>query len=190
MKMAKIAVIVTDMFEDSEYWKPVKAFRDAGHTVINVGFLKGYEAKGKTEHTKVVIDRALKDSTADEFDALFIPGGFSPDMLRIDEEAVRFVREFMEDSRPVMAICHGPQLLITARTLIGRKVTGFRSIIQDIKNAGAEFIDAPVVEDGNLISSRDPRDIPDFIRASLKLLQNGAAEEVGDEMKVDIMRMV
>lgn len=187
--MAKIAVIVTDMFEDSEYWKPVRAFRDAGHTVINVGFAKDYEATGKTEHTKVTIDRAIKDVSADDFGALFIPGGFSPDMLRADEGAVRFVGQFMEENRPVLAICHGPQLLITARTLMGRKVTGYKSIIQDIKNAGAEFIDAEVVEDGNLISSRDPRDLPAFIEAGLKMLKNGASEKVQD-VEVEIMRMV
>ncbi len=186
--MAKIAVIVTDMFEDSEYWKPVAAFRKAGHTVINVGLVKDYQAKGKTEHTKVIIDLAVKDASADDFDALLIPGGFSPDMLRSYDEAVRFVREFMEENRPVMAICHGPQLLITARTLIGRRVTGYTSIIQDIKNAGAEFVDAAVVEDGNLISSRDPRDIPAFIEASLKMLKNGSLEKV-DDLEVEIMRV-
>jgi len=186
--MAKIAVIVTDMFQDSEYWKPVRAFREAGHTVINVGFAKDYVATGKPEETKVTIDRAVKDVSADDFDALFIPGGFSPDMLRSYEEAVRFVREFMEDNRPVMAICHGPQLLITARTLIGRKLTGYKSIIQDIKNAGAEFVDAEVVEDGNLVSSRDPGDLPAFIKASLKLLKNGASEKV-DDVEIEIMRV-
>jgi protease I len=186
--MAKIAVIVTDMFEDSEYWKPVRAFREAGHTIINVGFAKDYVAKGKTEGTKVTIDLAVKDTTADDFDALLIPGGFSPDMLRSYDEAVRFVREFMEDNRPVMAICHGPQLLITARTLIGRKITGYKSIIQDIKNAGAEFVDAAVVEDGNLISSRDPGDIPAFIEAGLKLLKNGATTKV-DDVEIEIMRV-
>lgn len=186
--MVTIAVIVTDMFEDSEYWKPVRAFREAGHKVVNVGFIEGSTVTGKTEHTTVTIDRAVKDVSADEYDALFIPGGYSPDRLRVYDEAVRFVREFMEQNRIVLSICHAPQLLITARMLIGRKVTGFTSIIQDIKNAGAEFVDAPVVEDGNLISSRNPGDLPAFIEASLRVLKNGATEKV-DDVEIEIMRV-
>lgn len=186
--MATIAVIVTDLFEDSEYWKPVKAFQEAGHTVINVGLSKGAVVTGKTDGTKVAIDRAVVDSSAGEYDALFIPGGYSPDKLRVDDEAVRFVREFMEKNRIVLSICHAPQILITARMLMGRKVTGYRSIIQDIKNAGAEFVDAPVVEDANLISSRNPGDLPAFIEASLRRLKNGASDTV-DDMEIEVMRV-
>jgi protease I len=90
--------------------------------------------------------------------------------LRANADAVRFAKEFVESGKPVFAICHAPQLLITAQVLQGRRITGWKSIVQDIKNAGAEFIDAEVVEDGNLISSRSPQDIPAFIRASLKRL--------------------
>ncbi len=106
-----------------------------------------------------------------DFDALLIPGGYSPDKLRADEDAVRFVKDFVESGKPVFSICHAPQLLITAQVLKGRKVTGWKSIVQDIKNAGAIFLDQEVVEDGNLISSRSPQDIPAFIRAMLKKLQ-------------------
>jgi protease I len=186
--MATIAVIVTDLFEDSEYWKPVRAFREAGHTVINVGLSRGAVVTGKTDATKVTIDRAVVDSSADEYDALFIPGGYSPDKLRVDDEAVRFVREFMEKDRIVLSICHAPQLLITARMLMGRKVTGYTSIIQDIKNAGAEFVDAPVVEDMNLISSRNPGDLAAFIEASLRKLKNGASDRI-DDMEIEVMRV-
>jgi protease I len=91
--------------------------------------------------------------------------------LRVDDAAVKFVREFVERDKPVFAICHAPQLLITAQVLQGRKITGWKSIIQDIKNAGAEFIDQEVVEDGNLISSRHPGDLPAFIKAALKKLK-------------------
>jgi protease I len=186
--MARIAVIVTDLFEDSEYWKPVRAFREAGHTVVNVGLKEGSAVSGKTEDTKVTIDRSVGDVSVDDFDALLIPGGYSPDKLRVDDRAVGFVREFMEKNRTVLAICHAPQLLITARTLIGRKVTGYKSVIQDIKNAGAEFVDAEVVEDGNLISSRNPGDLPAFIEASLRKLKNGAADRV-DDIEVEVMRV-
>jgi protease I len=91
--------------------------------------------------------------------------------LRVDENVVRFTREFVNSGKPVFAICHAPQLLITAQVLEGRKITGYTSIIQDIKNAGAEFIDKEVVEDGNLISSRNPGDIPAFINACVKKLK-------------------
>lgn len=168
--MSKIAVIITDMFEDVEYTGPAEGFRGAGHELVHVGLEKGKTVKGKKKGTPVTIDRAVSDAFADEFDALLIPGGFSPDMLRVDEKAVDFVRAFMDSGKPVFSICHGPQLLITADVLRGRKCTGWTSIIQDIKNAGAEFIDQEVVEDGNLISSRNPSDVPAFTKAALARL--------------------
>jgi len=91
--------------------------------------------------------------------------------LRVDDHVVRFVKEFVDSGKPVCLICHAPQLLITAQVLKGRKITGWKSLIQDIKNAGAEFIDQEVVEDGNLISSRSPADLPAFIRACSKKLK-------------------
>ena len=169
--MSKIAVIITDLFEDSEYTEPAKAFRDAGHDLIHIGFEKGNTVKGKKKGTPVKIDRALDEVSAGDFDALLIPGGFSPDQLRADENAVGFVRDFMENDKPVFSICHGPQLLITADVIRGKKITGYTSIIQDLKNAGAEFLDQEVVEDGNLVSSRNPGDLPAFINASLAKLK-------------------
>ena len=112
----------------------------------------------------------MQDVSVEGFDALLIPGGYSPDKLRAHDAAMRFVREFMERGKLVFAICHAPQLLITAQVLTGRRVTGWKSIIQDIKNAGAEFVDREVVEDGNLISSRSPADLPAFIQALLQRL--------------------
>ncbi len=169
--MSKIAVIITNMFEDSEYSQPVNAFKKAGHKIINVGLKEGEVVKGKKKGTLVKIDKAVTDVSVDDFDALLIPGGYSPDKLRANEEAVKFTKEFAESGKPIFSICHGPQLLITAQALKGRKITGWKSIIQDIKNAGAEFIDQEVVEDENLISSRHPGDIPAFIRTSLKKLK-------------------
>ncbi len=170
--MKRIAVIIDDLFEDSEYAEPAKAFLDNGHDLTHVGLKPGVTVEGKKEGTKVLIDVGVKDVRADDFDALLIPGGFSPDNLRVDLDAVRFVGQFMKSDKPVFSICHGPQLLITANVLRGRKVTGWTSIIQDIKNAGAQFVDGEVVEDGNLITSRNPNDIPAFIKASLKKLES------------------
>ncbi len=168
--MARIAAIVTDMFEDSEYLEPVRAFREAGHEVVNVGLEEGAKVKGKREGAEISIVRSVRGTAIEEFDALLIPGGYSPDKLRVDETAVRFVGDFLRSGKPVFSICHGPQLLVTADVLRGRRLTGYKSIIQDIKNAGAEFVDDQVVEDGNLISSRNPGDLPAFIDAALNKL--------------------
>ena len=169
--MSKVAVIITEMFEDSEYTKPAEAFKKAGHELIHVGLEKGKTVKGKKEKTPVTIDVAVKDVAVDDFDALLIPGGYSPDKLRADDTAVQFVKQFVESGKPVFSICHAPQILITAGVLRKRKITGWKSIAQDIKNAGAIFIDQEVVEDGNLISSRSPGDLPAFIKASLQRLK-------------------
>jgi len=168
--MARIAVIIADLFEDSEYTEPVAAFREAGHEVIHVGLQSGVTAKGKKKGTAVRVETTPAESPADSFDALLIPGGYSPDKLRADEGAVEFVRTFMASGKPVFSICHGPQLLITAKALEGRNVTGWKSIIQDIIYAGGNFLDQEVVVDGNLVSSRSPRDLPAFIKASLAKL--------------------
>ncbi len=168
--MSTIAVIITEMFQDQEYLDPAKAFKKAGHDLVHVGLKAGATVKGEKKGTPVKIDKAVKDVSVDEFDALFIPGGYSPDKLRVDEDAVRFAAGFVKSGKPVFAICHAAQLLITAQVLSGRTVTGWKSIIQDIKNAGANFVDQEVVEDGNLVSSRSPADLPAFIKASLKKL--------------------
>lgn len=166
-----IAVIIDDFFEDAEYIQPTDAFKKAGYTLVHIGLKKGKIVESKKQRTKVRIDEAVKDVSAGEFDALLIPGGYSPDKLRVDEDAVQFVKDFVESGKPVFSICHAPQLLITAQVLKGRRITGWKSIVQDIKNAGAVFLDQEVVEDGNLISSRSPQDLPVFIKASLQKLQ-------------------
>lgn len=167
--MAKVAVIIDDMFEDIEYTSPVNALKKEGHKVINIGLKENSVVKGKKKGTPVRIDKSPAKAKVEDFDALLIPGGYSPDKLRSHHEAVNFVKKFVKSGKPVFMICHGPQLLITADVLKGRKITGWKSIIQDIKNAGAEFVDKSLVVDGNLVSSRSPRDLPDFIRALLKL---------------------
>ena len=170
--MSKIAVLIDDLFEDVEYTKPTMAYTDAGHEIIHVGLKKEKKVKGKKKGTKVEIDEAVADANIDDFDALFIPGGYSPDKLRAKKEPVNFVKSFVESGKPVFIICHGAQLLITASVLNNRKVTGWKSIKVDIENAGAEYIDEKVVVDDNIISSRSPRDLPAFIRKTLEKLKN------------------
>ena len=168
--MARIAVIIGDLFEDSEYTEPVAALRKAGHEIVHVGLEKGAIVKGKKRGTVVTIDTTPVESGADSFDALLIPGGYSPDKLRANESAVNFVSDFMRADKPVFSICHGPQILITAKALEGKRVTGWKSITQDIIYAGGNFVDEEVVVDGNLVSSRSPKDLPAFIKASLEKL--------------------
>jgi len=169
--MSKVGVVIADMFEDSEYAQPAEALKKAGHELIHVGLKSGETVKGAKQGTPVKVEKTAKEVRVGDFDALLIPGGYSPDKLRVDEHVVGFVKEFVESGKPVCLICHAPQLLITAQVLKGRKITGWKSLIQDIKNAGAEFIDQEVVEDSNLISSRSPADLPAFIRACIKKLK-------------------
>lgn len=167
----KIAVLLTDSFEDSEYEDPAKAFKEAGHSLTVIEGVKGKVVEGKKGDARVEIDACIDEVKPSEFDALFIPGGFSPDILRADQRYVSFTKAFMDEKKPVFAICHGPQLLISAEALKDRDVTGYTSIKVDLVNAGANFHDKEVVVcGGQLVTSRTPDDIPAFTRESLKLL--------------------
>ncbi len=168
--MAKIAVIIDDLYEDSEYSEPSSAFKKEGHQIIHIGLMKNKKVTGKRNKITVRIDEKISDVAVDDFDALLIPGGFSPDKLRAYEEPVEFVRSFVKSGKPIFMICHGPQLLISAIVLEGRTITGWKSIKQDIINAGAEYQDQEVVIDDNLVSSRSPADMPAFIRECLAKL--------------------
>lgn len=168
----KVATVITDMFEDSEFTSPEKAFKEAGHEVVTIEKEEGKEVTGKNKDATVKIDESIDDVNADDFDALFIPGGFSPDILRADDRFVKFAKKFMDSGKPVFAICHGPQLLITARTLEGRKATGYKSIQVDMDYAGADVQDEEVVVCKNqLVTSRSPDDLPAFNRESVNLLK-------------------
>ncbi|MEF8848270.1 MAG: type 1 glutamine amidotransferase domain-containing protein [Candidatus Thermoplasmatota archaeon] len=169
--MSKVAVLVDEWFEDSEYTKPKNAFIKSGHKIVNVGLKKGKIVQGKRNKAEVKIDLSIKDAKVDDFDALLIPGGYSPDKLRAYEKPVDFVKGFFNKNKPVFAICHAPQLLISAKVLDGKNITGWKSIIQDIKNAGANFLDKKVVIDDNLVSSRSPKDLQAFIKKSLEKLE-------------------
>ncbi len=170
--MAKIATLLTDMFEDVEYTDPTKAFNDAGHEVFTIEKQAGKEVTGKQGEAVVTIDKGIDEVSPDDFDALFLPGGFSPDQLRADDRFVKFSKAFMDAKKPVFAICHGPQLLITAKALEGRKATGYKSIQVDMEYAGAHVVDEEVVVcQDQLVTSRQPDDIPAFNRESLRVLE-------------------
>ena len=166
----KIACVLGPKFEDSEFKDPYEAFRGAGHEITVVGLEAGTQLEGDKGTVKATVDKSFKDVKPDQFDALFIPGGSSPDKLRAHDDAVAFVKAFMRAGKPVFAICHGPQLLLTADEYQNHRMTAWKTIQGDLQKAGANVVDEEVVVDRNLVTSRQPSDIPAFIRESLKVL--------------------
>lgn len=168
----KIAVVLDNLFEDVEFTSPVEAFKKEGHEITVIGKEAG-TVKGKSEDTAVQIDKAISDVKPEDFDALLIPGGFSPDMLRGDEQGRfgEFTKHFVQNEKPVFAICHGPQLLIDTDLLKGKKLTSYLSVRKDLENAGATVVDESVVVDSNIVTSRTPDDLEDFNRESVNLLK-------------------
>ncbi|MCS3405983.1 type 1 glutamine amidotransferase domain-containing protein [Serratia sp. AKBS12] len=167
----KIAVLITDEFEDAEFTSPADAFRQAGHQVITIEKQAGKTVKGKKGEASVTIDKAIDEVHAADFDALLLPGGHSPDALRGDDRFVEFTRQFADSGKPIFAICHGPQLLISADVVRGRKLTTVKPVVVDVKNAGADYYDKEVVVDNDtLVTSRTPEDLPAFNRESLRIL--------------------
>ena len=172
-----IAVLVTDEFEDSEYLLPVDTLRAEGYAIFNIEKEKNKVVKGKKEQTPITIDLGIGDAKVDDYCALLISGGHSPDALRGDDRFAQFVKDFDATGRPIFTICHGPQLLISADVVQGRKMTSVKNIAIDLKNAGAQFEDRAVVVDDEqrLVTSRTPEDLPQFNEAIVKLLQARAA---------------
>jgi protease I len=166
----RVAILVEDEFEDRELTGPLEALRDAGATVTIVGPAAGVEFKGKRGEAVVTSEVGAGSVRMKDFDALVIPGGHAPDKMRMRHAMVDLAREAMEAGTLVAAICHGPQLLISAVALRGRTLTCWPSIAIDVKNAGGLYVDKPVVEDGNLITSRRPDDVPVFSEAIIKAL--------------------
>ncbi|WP_020181373.1 type 1 glutamine amidotransferase domain-containing protein [Methylopila sp. M107] len=161
----KIAVLATDGFEQVELTEPVKALKEAGATVTVVspksGSIQGFNHDTPGEAVKV--DRELASAREADFDGLLIPGGlFNPDALRTDDKAKAFAKAFFDAGKPVASICHGPQLLISAGLVKGRKMTAWEAVQIDLKNAGAIVSDEEVVVDQGLVTSRKPDDIPAF----------------------------
>ena len=161
----KIAVLAADGYEQSELDSPVEALRTAGAEVKIIS-LKSGKIKAMKDHewsTSVDVDHMVKDVKADDFNALLLPGGvINPDSLRADQDAVKFVKDFFAQNKPVAAICHGPQTIINAEEVKGRKMTSYNAISKDLINAGANWVDEEVVTDGNLTTSRKPDDLPAF----------------------------
>ena len=173
--MARIAMPVGPDFEDAELTVPRERLRAAGHDVTLIGTEAGRRVSGKRGKTEVTIDVSGADADPGAFDALVIPGGYSPDHLRTDRGVVAFVRRFCESGKPVAAVCHGPQLLIEAEAVNGRTLTSWPSVRKDLENAGARWVDREVVEDGSLITSRKPEDLEAFSAALLRRLEWAAA---------------
>jgi protease I len=168
----KVAILITTGFEQSEMVGPKKALEDAGaivHIVSLVeGKVQGWDWVALEPKDYFVVDALVKDVTANDYDALMLPGGLnSPDDLRLDENAVNFVKGFKE--KPIAAICHGPWLLVNADLVGDKTVTSWPSIEVDLTNAGAKWVNKQVVRDGHLVTSRMPDDVPAFNEAMIAL---------------------
>lgn len=172
LKGIKVAILVTDGFEQVEMTEPRKALEQAGAQTRIVSpkqdRVKGWKSTDWGDGFSV--DVPLAEARAEEFDALLLPGGvYNPDKLRMDDKAVAFVRAFVEHDRPVAAICHGPWTLIETGRMRGRRLASWPSLRTDVRNAGAEWVDQEAVVDGNIVSSRNPGDIPAFNRAMIEV---------------------
>lgn len=163
--MSVVAIIVDEGFEDSEFQIPYERLQEAGYLVDIIGTEAGAAIKGKRGQSVVQIDFSARAVSADDYAALVIPGGHSPDHLRVNPDVVSLVRGFSAAGKPIAAICHGPQLLIEAGIVRGRTLTSWPSVRTDLVNAGAVWVDQPVVIDGNLITSRKPADLDAFCDA-------------------------
>lgn len=178
----RVAILVTDGFEQAELLEPRKALDRAGATTMVVSptrdKVKGWNMKewGK----EVQVDIPLSEAKAEDFHALLLPGGvMNPDKLRMQPEAVEFVRHFVHAGKPVAAVCHGPWTLVEADAVRGRTLTSWPSLKTDLKNAGANWVDQEVVRDGKLVTSRKPGDIPAFNREMIQLF----SEQSGGEFR-------
>jgi protease I len=176
--MARVAFIVDDMFEDSEFRVPFDRLRQAGHQVVVVGREANKAIQGKKGLEIVTSDLSIHDVTSEEFDALVIPGGYSPDILRMDPRMVSFTREFFEAGKPLAAVCHAPWMLVEAGVAEGLTVTSWPSLKTDLINAGARWVDREVVEDGHVITSRKPADLSAFSDAILRQLQGQIPDRI------------
>jgi len=167
----KIAILAEDDFEDSELIEPLRSMKNAGARVLIVGSGNKRTYKGKRGNTTIHIDIPADKVKASEFDAIIIPGGYAPDKMRLHQSIIDLVKQAHDLNKVIAAICHGPQLLISADIVRGRRVTSWPSVAIDLINAGAEWVDTPVVRDGNLITSRKPADLPRFNKAIIDALQ-------------------
>jgi protease I len=173
IKGKKVAILATDGYEQVELTGPRRNLEKAGAKVdvlsIKTGQIKGWDKTGWGKSVKV--DHLVNDVRPTDYDALVLPGGqINPDKLRTDRNAVAFIKQFVESGKPVAAICHGPWGLIEADVVKGKTVTSWPSVHTDLKNAGAKWVDKEVVQDGNIITSRRPEDIPAFSKRIIETL--------------------
>jgi protease I len=175
-KTKRVAILVEKMFEDYEFQVPYKALQQAGFEVAVLGSRMNEQYQGKMAKVSISPDATTTEARAQDFDAVVIVGGAAPDMMRTNPNTVRFVQEAMAQGKIVAAVCHGPQVLIEGDLLRGKNATGFISVRKDMQNAGANYIDAPLVVDGNLITSRRPGDLAIFTTAILSRLGYGGKE--------------
>lgn len=168
--MKKAAVLVEDAYQVLEVWYPYFRLREEGIETVLLGTGSKKEYKSK-EGYPAWEELSIKNARAGDFSAVVIPGGYAPDILRRYKEVNKFVRDMYRNKKVVAAICHGGWVLASAGILKGKKVTGFSAIKDDLVNAGAEFIDEEVVVDGNLITSRNPYDLPAFCKEMIKQLK-------------------
>lgn len=173
----RAAVLVEQQYQEMEVWYPVYRLREAGCKVSLVGPEGGQSYPSKLGYP-AKSDRGIAECGPDDFDILVIPGGFAPDFMRRSEPMVRLVKKMVEQGKPVGAICHGPWMLCSAGVLKNRKATCFFAIKDDVINAGAKYQDAEVVQDGNLITSRKPDDLPAFVQALIYAAAKGSMHGV------------
>ncbi|MCL6632765.1 MAG: type 1 glutamine amidotransferase [Alicyclobacillus herbarius] len=174
--MKKVAFLLANEFEDSEMQKPYEAIKGAGHEAVIVGLKKGEQLTGKNKQATYMTDASIDEVKADQFDAVVIPGGSSPENLRLNKQVQQFVKDMDSQGKLISAICHGPQILISAGLAKGKTLTCFPPLKDDLINAGANYVDQEVVVDGNYVSSRMPADEPAFIRETLNKLGTPVAQ--------------
>lgn len=168
--MKRILAFVGDIYEDLELWYPLLRFREEGWEVVTAGPEAGVCYTGKNGYP-CTSDAAIEDVREEDFDGLLVPGGFMPDKLRRDPRVLDLVRAFEQHGKPIGHICHGGWILISADILRGKKATSTPGIKDDMVNAGAEWVDEAVVEDGNQISSRRPDDLPFFAATMIEAVK-------------------
>jgi protease I len=174
-KRGKVACLLASGFEDSEFRVPVDRLRQAGYQVDIIGMKAGEKLQGYKGRETAVPNLSIDDADEDDYVALLIPGGYSPDKLRVDQRFVDFVKDFDATGKPLAAVCHGPQLLLTAELVKGRRLTAWATVQGDLRQAGARVVDEEVVVDRNWITSRKPDDLEAF---SARLIEElGEMEE-------------
>src|SRR3989338_6064406 len=170
-KTIRIAILIEDFYQDLEVWYPLLRLKEEGFEVVTVEPNGRKEYKGKFGYP-ITVDRSINEVSARDFDGVVIPGGWAPDKLRLSKKVLEFVKELFDQGKVVASICHGGWVLASAGICKGKTLTSYVAIKDDLVNAGAKFVDGEVVQDGNLITSRKPEDLPAFCRAILGALEH------------------